>query len=162
MRVLTAQSAGAGAERFVSEHLMAEPVERSDAVLVRRSQAGDTRAFGELVERYMRRAYYGALGLVGSPDDAMDLSQEAFARAFRFRDKLDPDRPFYAWLYQILRRLCFSRQIWRIQLIIKIMPNLIWNNIHKHYFFNNRQVINQIKSRIRKINQLLVSNIGKF
>jgi len=98
MRVLTAQPAGAGAERFVSEHLMAEPVERSDAVLVRRSQAGDTRAFGELVERYMRRAYYGALGLVGSPDDAMDLSQEAFARAFRFRDKLDPDRPFYAWL----------------------------------------------------------------
>ncbi|RKZ13065.1 RNA polymerase subunit sigma [bacterium] len=108
MRVLTAQPAGAGAESFVSEHLMAEPVERSDAVLVRRSQAGDTRAFGELVERYMRRAYYGALGLVGSPDDAMDLSQEAFARAFRFRDKLDPDRPFYAWLYQILRRLCFN------------------------------------------------------
>lgn len=56
----------------------------------------------------MRRCYYAALGLVGSPQDAEDLSQEAFARAFRARGRLDPDRPFYPWLYQILRRLCFN------------------------------------------------------
>ncbi len=80
----------------------------SDALLIRRAKAGDTRAFGVLVERYMRRAYYGALGLVGSPEDAMDLSQEAFVRAFRARQTIDPERPFYAWLYQILRRLCFN------------------------------------------------------
>jgi RNA polymerase sigma-70 factor (ECF subfamily) len=80
----------------------------SDALLVRRAKAGDTRAFGTLVERYMRRAYYAALGLVGSSEDAMDLSQEAFVRAFRARHTIDPDRPFYAWLYQIIRRLCFN------------------------------------------------------
>lgn len=80
----------------------------SDEFLVRRAQKGDTGAFGVLVERYMRRAYYAALGLVGSPDDAMDLSQEAFVRAFNARGRLDPERPFYAWLYQILRRLCFN------------------------------------------------------
>ena len=38
----------------------------------------------------------------------MDLSQEAFARAFRSRESLDPDRPFYAWLSTILRNLCFN------------------------------------------------------
>jgi len=76
--------------------------------LVRQAQSGDDRAFGDLVERYMRRAYYAALGLVGSHEDALDLSQEAFVRAFRARARLDPDRPFYAWLYQILRRLCFN------------------------------------------------------
>ena len=38
----------------------------------------------------------------------MDLSQEAFARAYRARQRIDPDLPFYAWLYQILRRLCFN------------------------------------------------------
>ena len=80
----------------------------SDALLVRRTRAGDTRAFGILVERYMRRAYYAALGLVGSSEDALDLSQEAFVRAFRARHTIDPDRPFYAWLYQIIRRLCFN------------------------------------------------------
>ena len=80
----------------------------AEAILVRRAQAGDTRAFGELVTIYMQRCYYAALGLVGTPQDAEDLSQEAFARAFRARARLDPERPFYPWLYQILRRLCFN------------------------------------------------------
>lgn len=79
-----------------------------EAALVRRTQAGDGEAFGLLVSLHMRRAYFAALGLVGSREDALDLSQEAFARAFRARHQLDPDRPFYAWLYQILRRLCFN------------------------------------------------------
>jgi RNA polymerase sigma-70 factor (ECF subfamily) len=79
-----------------------------DAWLVRRAQAGDAEAFGRLVERYMRRAYYVAFSLVGTREDALDLSQEAFARAFRARRTLDPERPFYAWLYRILRRLCFN------------------------------------------------------
>lgn len=80
----------------------------AEAILVRRARAGDTRAFGELVTIYMQRCYYAALGLVGTPQDAEDLSQEAFARAFRARARLDPERPFYPWLYQILRRLCFN------------------------------------------------------
>jgi len=80
----------------------------AEAVLVRRARAGETAAFGELVSIYMQRCYYVALGMVGSPQDAEDLSQEAFARAFRARARLDPDRPFYPWLYQILRRLCFN------------------------------------------------------
>jgi RNA polymerase sigma-70 factor (ECF subfamily) len=83
----------------------AAPTERE---LILRAQAGETAAFGELVGRYMRRAYYAALGLVGSHEDALDLSQEAFSRAFRARQRIDPDRPFYTWLYQILRRLCFN------------------------------------------------------
>jgi RNA polymerase sigma-70 factor (ECF subfamily) len=82
----------------------------SDHALVLKAQAGDREAFGELVARYMRRAYYAALGLTGSHDDALDLSQEAFVRAYRARASLDPDRPFYPWLYQIVRRLCFNMQ----------------------------------------------------
>lgn len=84
------------------------PIGETDMALVRRAQAGDEAAFGRLVERYMRRAYFAALSLVGSREDALDLSQEAFARAYRSRDAIDPERPFYAWLYQILRRLCFN------------------------------------------------------
>jgi len=79
-----------------------------DAELIRLTQSGDRAAFGKLVNKYMRRAYYGALGLVGSHDDALDLSQEAFARAFQARGDIDPERPFYTWYYQILRRLCFN------------------------------------------------------
>ncbi len=79
-----------------------------ETALVERARRGDTAAFGSLVERYMRRAYHVALGLVGSHEDALDLSQDAFVRAYRARAKLDPSRPFYPWYYQILRRLCFN------------------------------------------------------
>lgn len=85
-----------------------ELAHEDDGALIRRAQAGDAEAFGRLVERYMRRAYYSALSLVGTREDALDLSQEAFARAFRARRSIDPERPFYAWLYQILRNLCFN------------------------------------------------------
>ncbi len=80
----------------------------AEGPLILQARAGDRSAFGELVSRHMRRAYFAALGLVGSHDDALDLSQEAFGRAFRARRSLDPERPFYPWLYQILRRLCFN------------------------------------------------------
>ena len=83
-------------------------MDADEAALVVRAQAGDADAFGHLVQRYMRRAYLQALGLVGSREDALDLSQEAFARAYRARHTIDPARPFYAWLYQILRHLCFN------------------------------------------------------
>ena len=76
--------------------------------LILRAQAGESAAFGELVQRYMRRAYFAALGFVGSPEDARDLSQDAFARAYRARQRIDPDMQFYTWFYQILRRLCFN------------------------------------------------------
>ena len=82
--------------------------EATDRMLVLRAQSGERAAFGELVTRYMQRAYYTALGLVGNHDDALDLSQEAFARAFRARARIDPERPFFPWLYQIIRRLCFN------------------------------------------------------
>ena len=76
--------------------------EATDRALVLRAQGGERAAFGELVTRYMQRAYYTALGLVGTHDDALDLSQEAFARAFRARGTIDPERPFFPWLYQII------------------------------------------------------------
>ncbi|MCH7778722.1 MAG: sigma-70 family RNA polymerase sigma factor [Gemmatimonadetes bacterium] len=90
------------------ETTLAHSLPTDERTLVRRAQAGDVEAFGALVSQYMRRAYYAALGLVGSHDDALDLSQEAFSRAFRARMSLDPNRSFYTWLYTILRRLCFN------------------------------------------------------
>jgi RNA polymerase sigma-70 factor (ECF subfamily) len=80
----------------------------AESDLVRRARTGDREAFASLVETYKRRTYFTALALVGSHEDALDLSQEAFARAFRARATLDPERPFYVWLYTILRRLCFN------------------------------------------------------
>ncbi len=83
-------------------------VDASEPALMGWARRGDSAAFGELVRRHMRRGYRAALSLVGSHDDAMDLSQDAFARALKHAAKMDPERPFYPWFYQILRRLCFN------------------------------------------------------
>jgi len=56
----------------------------------------------------MRRAYYAALRLVGNHEDAEDMSQEAFARAYGHLGDFDLDRPFYPWFYRILRNLCIN------------------------------------------------------
>lgn len=72
------------------------------------ARQGDREAFGHLVEAYMRRAYAAARGLVGSPADARDLSQEAFVKAFQAMATFEEGRPFYPWFYKILRNLCFN------------------------------------------------------
>jgi RNA polymerase sigma-70 factor (ECF subfamily) len=56
----------------------------------------------------MKDAYFIALGFVGNREDAMDLSQEAFVRAYRNIKQVKPDRKFFPWFYQILKNLCIS------------------------------------------------------
>lgn len=87
---------------------MADGGRATERSLILRAQAGDRQAFGELVTKYMRRTYFAALGLVGSHEDALDLSQDAFVRTLRAVTSIDPDRPFYPWLYQTVRRLSFN------------------------------------------------------
>ena len=79
-----------------------------EADLLRPAALRSPEAFESLVKRYMKDAYRIALGLVGNQDDAMELSQEAFYRAYRHLDLLQPGRQFFPWFYQILRNLCFS------------------------------------------------------
>ena len=80
----------------------------NDRSLIQSCQKGNKRAFGFLVQKYMQRAYYTALGLVGSHDNAVDLSQDAFIRAYRAIKKFDAEKNFFTWYYRILRNLCFN------------------------------------------------------
>jgi len=66
------------------------------------------REFEVLVKNNMKRAYFSALGLLGSHDSAMDISQEAFIRAYRNFNKYDPKRKFFTWYYKILKNLCLN------------------------------------------------------
>lgn len=80
----------------------------SEAEWVRRSQHGDKEAFGLIVKKYMRQAYYAALGFLASRDDALDASQEAFVRAFLSIERFDATKKFYPWYYRILRNHCLN------------------------------------------------------
>ncbi|MHC4520220.1 MAG: RNA polymerase sigma factor, partial [Planctomycetota bacterium] len=62
-------------------------------------------AFEAIVNTHMQDAYYIALGLVGNREDALELSQEAFYRAYKHFDQLKDAGKFFPWFYQILRNL---------------------------------------------------------
>ena len=79
-----------------------------EAAAVAAAREGDRAAFGELVQQYQRAAYAIAYGFVGNREDALDMAQEAFARAYRAMARFESGRPFYPWLYQIIRNTCFN------------------------------------------------------
>jgi RNA polymerase sigma-70 factor (ECF subfamily) len=76
--------------------------------IIERCKKGDREAFALIVQQYMRPAYYVALGYVGRPDDALDLSQDAFVNAFRHIKRFDSSKRFFPWFYSILKNLCMN------------------------------------------------------
>ena len=83
-------------------------MEMSERQLLERSQKGDKNAYGFIVNQYKQQAYSIALGYVGSIDDAYDLSQDAFIKAYQHIKSYDLSRSFFNWFYQILKRLCLN------------------------------------------------------
>lgn len=79
-----------------------------EIAVMQRCRRGSKAAFEAIVRKYMKDAYFIALGLVGNREDALDLSQEAFIRAYCNIRRFNPRWGFFPWFYQILRNLCFN------------------------------------------------------
>ncbi len=88
--------------------VMAENSALSEREVIKQVQKGHTEAYQVIVERYMKRAYYIALGFVRNSQDAMDVSQESFIKAFRKIKRFDPERSFFPWFYKLLKNLCLD------------------------------------------------------
>jgi len=82
---------------------------RDETRLVARARRGDREAFALLIEPYRERVYATAVRLLGNPEDAAEVTQEAILRTFwkitGFRGKAH----FYTWLYRIALNLCYRR-----------------------------------------------------
>jgi RNA polymerase sigma-70 factor (ECF subfamily) len=85
-------------------------VAASDWELVQRAQQGDREAFRELVERYQRKIGALALGMLRSREDALDIVQETFTKAYQSLDRFKGDAAFYTWVYRIAYNLCIDHQ----------------------------------------------------
>jgi len=72
-----------------------------DQLLVERVQKGDKRAFDLLVKKYQHRVVAVVSRFVRDPDEAMDVAQDAFIKAYRALDKFRGDSAFYTWIYRI-------------------------------------------------------------
>jgi RNA polymerase sigma-70 factor (ECF subfamily) len=77
----------------------------TDSDLVQRTLAGDQGAFESLVRRYEERAWWAAYHLLGDAEEARDIAQEAFLRAYKALARFDFGMSFYTWLYRIVVNL---------------------------------------------------------
>jgi RNA polymerase sigma-70 factor (ECF subfamily) len=80
-----------------------------DADLITRVRRGDVEAFNLLVSRWEKRVFNYLLRITGSPDDALDLSQDTFLKAYQNIRKLDDPARFGPWLYRIAHNEAYSR-----------------------------------------------------
>lgn len=85
-------------------------VELSDWELVQQCQAGDVSAFQELVSRYQQKVFMVILGLVRNREDALEVSQETFFRAYRKIGSFKGGSSFYTWLYRIAVNMAIDAQ----------------------------------------------------
>jgi RNA polymerase sigma-70 factor (ECF subfamily) len=79
-----------------------------DVELIERFQQGDTAAFDMLFTRYQKRTYRLVQRFVSNPEDASDLTQDAFIRAYQGLGDFKSQCQFYSWLYRITVNLCID------------------------------------------------------
>ena len=79
-----------------------------DQSLIDACRGGKTEAYGVLVSRYQDRLYPTVLRLAGSPEDAQDLLQDTFLRAYQKLGHFHGESSFYTWVYRIAVNLALS------------------------------------------------------
>jgi RNA polymerase sigma-70 factor, ECF subfamily len=85
-------------------------VSDDDREVVRRVQEGETEAFEVLVEKYKRKTFRLAYGVLRDQEEALDVSQEAFVKAYRSLAKFKGESAFYTWLFRITMNLALDRR----------------------------------------------------
>jgi len=87
-------------------------VDLADRDLVRRAQAGDKSAYDDLVQRYQERVYATIYHMTSNHEDASDLAQDVFVRAWTALRSFKGDSSFYTWIYRIAvnRTINFLKQ----------------------------------------------------
>jgi RNA polymerase sigma-70 factor (ECF subfamily) len=80
----------------------------ADSNLVREAQDGATEAYSELVRRYRDRVHTIISGMVADPEDALDLTQETFIKAYQALGRFRHQAGFYTWLYRIAVHRCID------------------------------------------------------
>ena len=92
-------------------------MELSDEVLCQRVAARDEAAFNLLVQRYRERAYRLAWSILRDPEEARDLSQEAFIRLYQTAGRFEGRAKFSTWFYRVVVNLCLEhrrrQRLWR-------------------------------------------------
>jgi len=97
-------------KKLTQAQLEARALQRTeDDDLIREAQRGDRTAFDSLVRRYDQSVLRLALHMLGNEQDAQDVHQEAFLKAYRHIGNFRFECSFYTWLYRIVTNLCLDQ-----------------------------------------------------
>ena len=106
---LGAPELGAGDERALPTRHRASPEEReADRLLVERARGGDHAAFRVLFDKYHKRAFSVAYGVLKNRQDALDVVQEGFVKVHKHLGNFEGSSSFYTWLYRIVMNLAID------------------------------------------------------
>lgn len=94
--------------------------ERADRERVRLAQQGDQAAYGAVVRQHQDRIYRHLLHLTGSREDALELAQEVFIKAWEALPQWRPDAQFHTWLYRIASNLALD--VLRRRKVVQFVP----------------------------------------
>ncbi len=89
--------------------LLTEQERDADVALIEECRSGDSSAFDAIVHRYKDRIYNVAYRFLGNHEDAQDVAQEVFVRAYRGIDGFKGDSKVYTWLYSIAGNLARNK-----------------------------------------------------
>lgn len=134
-----------------------------DRGMVERVRAGDETAFTFLVSKYRRSVYFVILKMVKNPNDAQDLSQETFTKAYANIHKFDDRFAFSTWLFRIATNTCidFFRKrkiaIQSISNVIDTEEGSVYMEIH-----DPNSPVPDITLSIKERNEMISKAIGQL
>lgn len=114
--------------------------------LILKAKTGNKEAFASLINAYSKRIYYAAYSFLRNIDDAFDIVQEVFLRAYKNITSFDHNRAFYPWIYQITKNLCINK-IKRKDSKNLLLPE--YDFVQSHYELPDTSLLND--ENIKKI-----------
>ncbi len=125
-------------------------VEIDDHSIIKKVLEGDTASFAEIVVRYQQIIFNLTYQMTGNEEDARDLTQEIFIRAYMNLDRIDPHYKFFSWLY----RLGVNQTL---DFIKRRKPLILTENLmaHDRYAENENGNLTEKKTYVRKAIQKL-------
>src|SRR5437764_9418554 len=130
--------------------MVSEPAE-ADIQLVERYLAGDMTAFDELMIRYERQIYRVCYRFVNNRDDAMDLAQEVFIKAFEHLGTFRRESSMKTWLYRIAMNHCINHVKKNAREFVEITEGIGSTRASVHTNMEEREQREQFRTLVKRL-----------
>jgi len=131
----------------------------TETILIQKAQKGDPDAFASLVDEHQRYVYNLALRVVKDENEALDLAQETFVRAWTALPNFKGQSQFRTWLYRIVTNLCYNR-LPNLRRSLNDLGDDVMEDIPESHFDTPAQVYesNETKAQLHEAIDMLDAN----